>query len=226
MKTRDYILLICLISSLISCISGQDDPDSNADVLDIEQLLSDMAEIKDIELELRKVNDDYKYFLVGDTMPFFGQQTIRYNNYQVKSIHHYKDGELDSLAIEYNPNGNIKSKGNFTNSRRNGLWTQWYSNGQLESSVEYNNDKKKGIEKSYYQNGQLMSIINYQDDKRHGNYESWYENGQKMMVSTFIEDKEQPEGQYWNEDGEPLEIDYDSNSTGIYTVTVTDSIDN
>lgn len=85
------------------------------------------------------------------------------------------EGILDTAGreqgpwVEYHPNGQIKSKGEYLNGRRIGEWIFYYSNGKLEQKGKYDRKgKAQGPWKWYYESGNLWREENYRNDLQDG----------------------------------------------------------
>lgn len=209
-----------LLWLLAACQSSA--PEQDALTIDLENLI-DSTEC-DVELQLRQVDDGWKWFQPDDTVPFNGIRTTRYSaNYQLKSKETFVDGELEGHHKEFYANGYMSREGDFHKSRKVGLWKTWRKNGQLSSKTAYLDDLKHGMDSSFYQNGQLMGAVEYEHGKKHGPAVFRYASGQTMMISRFENDMEQPGGQYWDEHGKPLDVELDSSGSGMFIVTVSDS---
>lgn len=197
-----YILGLFLF---LSCSDSKSESENK--IKFIKEVLSKQSEIKSVELELKKINNFYKYYQLGDTVSFSGVETILYSNFHIKSIRYYKNGEIDSISKEFYDNGQLMSQGYFEDSKRVGLWKEWHANGKLHSSINYKSDKKMGEAQRFYESGNIASKAFYINDQLDSIFESWYENGQKMCETNFEEGVEQEGGKYWNVDGDTLDIE-------------------
>jgi len=195
MKNLTLISILTLFWTMVSCSTSETDQYQKE--VELTDLMEELT--SDIELEIRLVNDEYRWFPKDDTIPFTGTRTTRYSYYQIGSQEIFEDGELNGLALEYHPNGLLKSEGNYSKNMKTGLWKRWYQNGQLSGKVNYLNGKKNGV------------------------FKSWYESGKPMMITTFKNNKEQSGGQYWYENGQPLSIPEDSIITGTFEITTIES---
>ena len=96
----------------------------------------------------------------------FGQSDVRieyWDNGDVLSQTHYKDGKRDGSHRTYFKNRHLMSEGFYKNGKMIGLWMTFHENGELESKGEYKYSEsggysiKNGGWKYYYDNGQLES---------------------------------------------------------------------
>ena len=55
-----------------------------------------------------------------------------YENGQLLSRAHFKDGKLEGLREDFYENGQLKIRGNFKDGKEDGLGERFYENGQLE----------------------------------------------------------------------------------------------
>ena len=105
-------------------------------------------------------------------IPFLGfaQSEVKFeywDNGEVLSQVHYKDGLRDGSCRYYHKNGNLMTEGFYLKGKMSGDWGHYYDNGQIESHGTYNYtesgdySRKDGVWKYYYENGQLQreSII-------------------------------------------------------------------
>ena len=97
---------------------------------------------------------------------FFGQSNVItecWNNGNVLSQIHYKDGNRDGSCRTYYKSGAIMSEGFYKNGKMIGLWVTFYENGQQESMGRYKYSesniysRKDSVWKYYYDSGELES---------------------------------------------------------------------
>ena len=120
---------------------------------------------------------------------------------QIKSIHTYKDGEIDGLMTNWYENGHKRYEGTIKDGVLNdGLYTDWYENGQKRWEGSYKEGKEDGLGTSWYENGQKGSEGTYKDGKQDGLWTYWYDNGQKEEERTY-KNGEEISVKEWNEDG-------------------------
>jgi len=101
-------------------------------------------------------------------IPFLGfaQSEVRieyWDNGEVLSQVHYKDGVRDGSCRYYHKNGYLMTEGFYLKGKMSGDWGNYYDNGQIKSHGTYNYtesgdySRKDGSWKYYYENGQLQS---------------------------------------------------------------------
>jgi uncharacterized protein len=85
------------------------------------------------------------------------------------------EGILDTAGrqqghwVEYHPNGQVKSKGDYLNGKRIGEWIFYYPNGKVEQKGKYDKKgKAQGPWKWYYESGNLWREENYRNDLQDG----------------------------------------------------------
>ncbi|MCK5256606.1 MAG: toxin-antitoxin system YwqK family antitoxin, partial [Deltaproteobacteria bacterium] len=88
-----------------------------------------------------------------------------YPDGKLKSVHNYKKGELEGIAIFYHPNGSLKERANYRKGKRERITTTYYESGKLKGEISYVNGKREGITKLYNENGEIVSESFYKDDK-------------------------------------------------------------
>ncbi len=94
------------------------------------------------------------------------------------------EGILDTAGrqqgpwVEYHPNGQIKSKGEYLNGRRIGEWIFYYANGKVEQKGKYDKKgKAQGPWKWYYETGNLWREETYRNDLQDGTMTEYSDNG-------------------------------------------------
>ena len=84
--------------------------------------------------------DGIIYLTTSDGVePFTGKDVCKYENGQIESEKHYKDG------------------------KKHGKWTWWYKNGQKQAEDNYKDDKKEGKWTEWWENGQIFSEATFKD---------------------------------------------------------------
>lgn len=146
-------------------------------------------------------NQDTTFAIDGKIELFDDNKTLIYDAI-------YVNNELNGLAHEYHPNGNIKmiyeNKDNHLVSIKSiytkesirldtnilingtGFFKKYYSNSNLEIEYELLNGKQNGKEIYYDTTGLKRVEFNWEDGKKNGNYYSYYSNS-NIEVSCLYE---------------------------------------
>ena len=162
------------------------------------------------------VNRNRLFYLKFTDVPFTGQLTGKFQGL-------IKNGKIVGALIEYDKNGQLRSKSNFKNGKPDGVYLSYYENGRLDEERNYKNGKKEGTSISYWENGNLLSKYSYRNDKREGASimywregllasEGSYKNGKKegAWVDRFQNGQLKSKGSYKNDKREGVFIGYGS----------------
>jgi len=143
-----------------------------------------------------------------------GLHTRYYDNGQILSKEHYKDGKLDGKWTFWYENGQKQLEANFTpyevlpedcraersspyifpaRDSKDGKWTEWYENGQKKLEQNYKCGRVIGKWTTWDENGQKKFEGNYKDSGlpgmrfaiREGKWTVWDENGQLMEENYY-----------------------------------------
>ncbi|MDO9214514.1 MAG: hypothetical protein Q8Q54_04935 [Methylococcales bacterium] len=125
-----------------------------------------------------------------------------YENGYKKMETNYKDGKLDGLETSWYKYGDKKSEINSKDGNLDGLYVTWYENGQKESEVNYKNEKWDGLYVTWYKNGQAKSETHYKNGNVNGLITAWYDNGQKKGEGNYKDEKEEGLHTEWYENGQ------------------------
>lgn len=119
-------------------------------------------------------------------------------------------GRQQGMWVEYHPNGQIKSKGEYLNGKRILEWVFYHPNGKIEQKGKYDKKgKAQGPWKWYYESGNLLREENYRNDLQDGMMTEYADLGKdSVMIITkgeYIDgQKEGPwmfEAQEYKEEG-------------------------
>ena len=143
-----------------------------------------------------------------------GLHTRYYDNGQILSKEHYKDGKLDGKWTFWYENGQKQLEANFTpyevlpedcraersspyifpaRDSKDGKWTEWYENGQKKLEQNYKCGRVIGKWTTWDENGQKKFEGHYKDGGmpgirfaiREGKWTVWDENGQLMEENYY-----------------------------------------
>ena len=101
------------------------------------------------------------------------------NDYETKGKN--KDG----LCVWWFENGQIRSEKHYKDGKLDGKWTLWYENGQIKAKEHYKDGKKDDKETWWFENGQIKAEGNSKDGKPDGKFTYWDDNGQKHSERIF-----------------------------------------
>lgn len=134
--------------------------------------------IKDLVEDKSDMADVYYGKFKYQGKAYTGQAIDYHPNGKIKTLRSYKDGFYQGFWTEWYDNGNRKFQGNRVQNKGDGLTKWWYSNGQLKKMGTYDMDKQQGIVLRWYPNGELKQIRNYIQDKAVGNWTTFDEKGE------------------------------------------------
>jgi len=89
---------------------------------------------------------------------------------------------MNTSAIEYYPNGQIKKQGKLINGLKEGHWTIYHANGQKYLEGYFTNNKHDGKWLEWYENGQLAEDGEYINGEYHI-YNFWLETGEQTLLN-------------------------------------------
>jgi antitoxin component YwqK of YwqJK toxin-antitoxin module len=97
-------------------------------------------------------------------------------------------GRMQGPWVEYHPNGQIKSKGEYVNSKRVGPWTFYHPNGKPEQVGKYDKKgKAQGPWKWYYETGNILREENYLNDLQDGMMTEYSDSGKVITKGEYID---------------------------------------
>ena len=118
-----------------------------------------------------------------------GKYVTKYDNGNIKTITHYKNGKLDGEYEEYYKNGNIKIKCNYKDGKLEGEYKEYFENGNIKSKSNYINDKLNGKCIEYFENGNIFIKCSFKNDKLNGSYFLYYKNNIIHIKSYYKDGK-------------------------------------
>ena len=135
-----------------------------------------------------------------------------YNNGNLKSVIHYRNGKEDGLTTYYDdyygfPSLEIMMK----NGKRNGKMTKYFFNGNIEVIANYQDDIQQGVYQEYDLKGNPIIACYYVDGKKTGAYTTYHEKGMIKEKGAFKNDLFDGKWEYFDERGFPVgEGEFDS----------------
>jgi hypothetical protein len=99
---------------------------------------------------------------------------------------HTKDGLLDGPWVEYTPDGEKLTEGEFIEGARAGHWVFWRPDGSKRAEGSYLTGVKQGAWTSWHENGLPEREVFYEAGDQDGMYREWYTNGQVRAAGLFI----------------------------------------
>jgi len=109
------------------------------------------------------------------------ETTSYYDNRQVKSVEHKKNGILDWEQTYYYENGNIKYTCNYDYWVMSWKIVIYYENGKMNLQWYYKNGLFDWEVISYYENGKVHGRLNYKDGILNWEIISYYDNGELFL---------------------------------------------
>ena len=128
------------------------------------------------------------FYLPNNTEPYSGEALCSYlTNGQHSLRGRIKNGLPVGEWLEWDVNGQIRSKKNFLNGSLNGPFTNWGRNGQINTKGFFKDGRRHGVFIEYYESGKILSEGKYIKDYRAGEWKFWYESGQLKSKGFFKE---------------------------------------
>ncbi len=114
---------------------------------------------------------------------------------------HTKDGLLDGPWIEYTPEGQKISEGQFIEGARAGRWVFWRPDGSKRAEGRYAAGVKQGPWTSWHENALPEREVFYEAGDPDGMYREWYTNGQVRAAGLFILGRREGYWEFYDYDG-------------------------
>ena len=125
-----------------------------------------------------------------------------YNSGKQKKKISYENGVPNGNYFHWNPNGNMRIKGNYKNGKKEGLWMEYFITGQqVYQIINYKNGLKHGEFKEHLKDGKLIIWGNYNNHNKEGKWEYYFENGQLDMVGSFKNDIQHGDWKFYYPNG-------------------------
>lgn len=134
-----------------------------------------------------------------------GEGTLNefYASGKPKLISNYKEGLLDGVFKEWNPNGMKKTEGAYKNGLKDETWSLYYFvTDQIYQKQGYKNGQKDGVFKEYLPNDTLVIDGNYKSGKKDGHWIFYFETGAKDMEGDFKNDLQENHWKFWYPNGQ------------------------
>jgi len=96
---------------------------------------------------------------------------------QIGSLKTFKNKIFHTIERWYE-NGQLWSESHWKDGKRDGIFRDWHENGQLYWEEHWKDGKQDGIHRSWYENGQLCWEHHWKDGNQNGIQRGWRENGQ------------------------------------------------
>ena len=143
----------------------------------VETLVSAIKELKNQSLESNNATGKSLHVEISDVF----ETTSYYDNGQIKSIEHRRNGILDWEQIYYYENGNIKYTCNYNYWVMDWRLIYYYVNGQVHLDWYYKNWAFEWEVISYYENGKLRWSLNYKNGILDWKIISYYDSGELFL---------------------------------------------
>ncbi|QEG34311.1 toxin-antitoxin system YwqK family antitoxin [Bythopirellula goksoeyrii] len=96
----------------------------------------------------------------------------------------------DGAYIEYYPDGQKFSEGQYKFGVITGEWSYWHPNGQLRRNIVFKNGKPDGKVEMFLADGTLEDVQSFKDGVRDGEWSSFYEDGKTPKAKfNFVDGK-------------------------------------
>ncbi|MFH1320361.1 MAG: hypothetical protein ABII90_06895 [Bacteroidota bacterium] len=118
-----------------------------------------------------------------------------------KSEEYRRNGEIDSICIEYYYGSNIVEKKSFYKSaKKNGEFIYYYESGKISYNATFQNDTLVGNETYFFENGKIQASGN----RRNGTWKAYCSNGQLTLEQKFRNSRLVGETKLYADDGKLL----------------------
>lgn len=171
-------------------------------------LKTTVLEVPRSELVLR----EGRLCLVGETTPFTGVLTERYENGACKSRSSVSNGILHGLSEGWYTNGQRQITEYFTNGVAHGERTKWHENGRLLSQATVLAGKLQGVFRSWAADGSHAQVIEMKDGQPDGLSLAFYPSG-FLKAEVRLHDGQVVQSRFWR-DGEHLSADLSPDHLG------------
>jgi antitoxin component YwqK of YwqJK toxin-antitoxin module len=118
----------------------------------------------------------------------YGQEEVKkeyWDNGNLKSEIHYKDGKPEGLATWWYETGEKKSETQYKRGIQDGLEIEWYKSGQKKSKTQYKSGTQNGLEIEWYKSGKKKSETHYKNGFKDRLEIEWYDSNQKKNETTY-----------------------------------------
>ena len=132
-----------------------------------------------------------------------GLSTTRYMNGGIEDISYYKNGNKDSMSIEYFPDGKVENRGTFSDGDKVGKWEYFNQAGQLTYEGNYNKKGSKDGESKTFACNIMRIRYNYKNGKKNG-MQIYYGDEGRAALQLCYEDGELTGYTYEGKDGKLL----------------------
>ncbi|MBZ0166690.1 MAG: toxin-antitoxin system YwqK family antitoxin, partial [Candidatus Omnitrophica bacterium] len=139
------------------------------------------------------------YTLV-DNLPQ-GPAKTWYPDGTIRSIDHFRNGQLHGEIKRYLENGNYFSVNEFVDGKMQGRNRWYFPDGTLKSDSIYENNVRHGLAKFYYEDGTFKEEAMYAAGVPNGPSKYYHPNGQLAETRTFKNGKFDGMHTYYREDG-------------------------
>lgn len=108
-----------------------------------------------------------------------------WENGNVRSALHYKEGKLDGVCKWYYSSGTPMMESVYSMDTLNGETTRWYENGNLMEKSNYKENQYDGIIEEYNVAGVLVKRSSYTNGILNGMFNQWYDDGKPFVEGEY-----------------------------------------
>jgi antitoxin component YwqK of YwqJK toxin-antitoxin module len=119
----------------------------------------------------------------------------------VDHLGQYTEFLLDSLNVEYWPNGRRRRADMYRRGVRQGPHQEWHENGVLAENGTYDGNRKTGLWQVFYPSGAPSYRANLQDGLLHGLEQQWHPNERMKSEVLYQKGLRQGEARYYCPNG-------------------------
>ena len=153
---KKYIILILVVSTIISCNSGNDEK-------------KDQFKLENGEIIISKyINEQPQIIRKAEKIDGVEKNIYEKEYYEDGNLLKegpLKDDKRDGMwKSYYRDGGTLWSEGEFTDGMREGITKSYHPNGQVRYAGSFTNGKKFGEWRFYDENGELLEIKYFQSE--------------------------------------------------------------
>ena len=175
-------LVFAFFASLLLFGCGSPDLDNAKTLKSLDEIIAEA--IDGDKLEKRGKEGEELIYASNVQMPYTGW--VKYENGQVWSLAHFKDGKRNGLTMGWYKNGQKKEEENYKDGKRDGLKTAWYITGQKWEEGNFKDGKRDGLKAAWYKNGQKKEEGNSKDGLL-VTVIVWKPNGEKCPITNVVD---------------------------------------
>ena len=170
-----YLSILAVIFSLISCSENTELPQGKTN---IDPVVPIEIPNKSVDISVLTYNNLQSEWLLNDEL-YSGYAISHYSDSTLKQKFGIFNGRKQNEAIEWYPNGTMKSISHYHAGRLHGENKKWGADSAhiLISHLNYSNGKLQGVQKKWYVTGEPFKILNMNEGVEEGMQKAFRKNG-------------------------------------------------